>query len=141
MKPTRRTFLISSGLAFIVGGAVITFGNGLRAWLNAQIEEDFGSEIAQDTETSIFLDDYLIHLERERSKETSLAKAYFRLKPIFLPPLLSAELEIRGHMLNAFLRSTNAVRVLETGEDLHYAGIFDPANNPCSNQLAAQALL
>lgn len=140
MKQTRRSFLLRSGLLVVAAGGVYALSSGLRDWLQGQIQDDFGPEIAQSSETSAFLDDYLVFLGQDKGRSAQIASVYFRLKPAALPSLFGAESEIRRHMLQIFARSTTTIMAAETGAEFQYAGLFEPSLAPCQNQLAAIAV-
>ena len=139
MRRSRRNFLIGAG-ALVALAAAVTRSGGLHDWILDQIRMDFGDAVADSPETEAFIAGYVVQLREEHNPEYHEASTYFSLKPAYLTLMPGAELRLRTSLFTAFLRSTNIIRHLETGEAYMFVAIFDPEESPCANQLGAYAL-
>ncbi len=134
---SRRAILGSA--AALVAIAAIPLSSGIRAWIHAQLADEFGTEIADQATEQGFVEDYVTSLKEMRYRDYILASVYFRVKPHSLVLMKGSEEEMRGHLMNLFLRSSNAVLAVEKGGPFEYTGLFFPEVNPCSNQLSSLA--
>ena len=83
-----------------------------------------------------FLADADAFLRVETKLETPLT-LYFLDVNFGLAEGYSAQDWVAQFMVHRFAMSCNVIAAHETGDDLEYAGFFDPFAAPCSNQLSA----
>ena len=132
---SRRTFILCGISGSLL--AAVAFTGGARAWIRAQLTENFGRDIAEQAISEGFDSDYLEFLEKAAPSGYARLDSPFRLSR--LPFLPSNEIDdgIRDHMIDLFLKSSNFIKFSEQGEAFEYTGLFLPDEYPCSNQLSS----
>lgn len=132
MRPSRRWLLIAGAAAALSGGGWLG-RTSPRARAQDILQRVFGPEIAALQATAEFIDDYLADLSLPNKVKLCLV----RMKD-WLP--LSDDSAAEERIVNAFARSSNAVRAAEIGEAFVYLGLNDPYESPCINPMTSHWL-
>lgn len=139
MRLRRRTLLLSA-LGAVAAGLGVALVSGHRDWLQAQLTESFGPDIAGSEDASFFLDEFLAHKGRTAPDELQESQVYFRALPGPLSVRTHFEGRLRRELQFMFLHSTNIVQVETNGADFSYSGLYLPYENACANQLSSHSL-
>lgn len=138
MRVSRRSVLLA-GAAIVAGGGAYyaAFYDGSSSVVKmgrAALKRVYG-QAGEGEVAELFLADAEVYLEQEIARGTSLTLQL--LDPNFLlPPTFAFEVWLDFFMVHRFAMSTNVIIAHETGDELEYAGFFDPLQAPCSSQLS-----
>lgn len=131
-----RRWVLGGGAALAVVGGVLGYRR-IEDELHAIIAREFGGSIVDAPETGPFIADVAaVWRGLAPARDRALRPTLWTLAP--LVPVLRREREnLSRNVVELFLRSTNMVRALETGEELAYLGLPDPYERPCANPLSS----
>ncbi len=135
----RRRTLLAGGLgAAALGVAAPLLTRRIEDEVQGILRDGFGDTIARAPEADVFVADFTRLWTDTNGPLERFGKRVTWMLGSLLPAARADErTNLAETVTFAFLRSTNAVRALETGEPLVYLGMPDPYASPCANPLGA----
>ena len=139
MKVARRNVLVGLGGVLALGGAY-RLGSGLRDTVDSIIARQFGPDIAQTDDARQFAEDFVADFNAKYPVFALTSTGVYGQWPEETAFRMRRAESLEILLIHMFVTSTNVARVFPDARDFYYAGLSDPYESPCTNQLSANFL-
>ena len=143
MKLTRRKILISTVAAIpLIGGGItggIYWTRDIESDIKRSIRTHFGKQVANSDGAREFIAGFAAEFREKNGPKTTKMLSRRLLKASYSDETRPERDEFTEVVVEKFIKSTNAVRAFETGDDVVFVGLSDPLG-PCENTWGANWL-